>query len=141
MALQKDLLGFKLKRICDEVERSAHQEAAGLGLTFVQGRILLYLHEAGGVCAQCDLERYLDVSHPAVGGILRRMEAKKLLRCAFDARDRRIKNVYLTAAGEALYPQVLAIRQRYDEKLTGCLNESELGRLYNMLDAVYANLK
>lgn len=141
MTLPKDQLGFKLKRITDEVERSANQEALKLGLTFVQGRILLYLHEAGGVCAQCDLERHLDVSHPAVAGILRRMEVKKLLRCAFDARDKRVKNVYLTPLGEALYPQVLSIRQADDEMLTGCLSDDELAVLYELLDRIYANLK
>ncbi len=141
MSLPKDQLGFKLKRICDEVERSANQESAALGLTFVQGRTLLYLYEVGGSCGQCDLEHYLGISHPAVGGLLRRMEAKKLLRCAFDARDKRVKNVYITPEGERLYPQVLAIRQGDDEKLTGCLSEEELGELYTLLDRVYNNLK
>lgn len=137
---EEQRLGFKLKRICDEIERISNQEAARLGLTFVQGSVLLFLHEQGGSCGQCDVERYLGISHPAVGGILRRMEAKKLIRCAFDARDRRVKNVYLTREGEELYPQVLAIRQDADRRLNCGLSEEEMARLHSMLDRVYDHL-
>ena len=133
-------LGFKLKRICDEIERVSNQDAAQLGLTFVQGNVLLFLHEQGGSCGQCDVERYLGVSHPAVGGILRRMEAKNLIRCAFDARDRRVKNVYLTRMGEELAPQVLAIRQKADWQLDCGLNEEQLQHLHGLLDQVYNHL-
>lgn len=133
-------LGFKLKRICDEVERISNQDVAQFGITFAQGTVLLFLHEKGGSCAQCDVERYLGISHPAVGGILRRMESKKLIRCAFDARDRRVKNVYLTPAGEALYPQVLAIRHDADQRLNHGLSEQQLQELHHLLDLVYDHL-
>ncbi len=137
---ERDELGFRLKRICDEIERTANQEAVELGLTFVQGSVLLFLHDMGGNCGQCEVERYLNISHPAVGGILRRMEQKKLISCAFDAKDRRVKNVYLTPAGEALYPKVLAIRHRADWKLHHTLTRQELDSLYDLLDRVYDHL-
>ena len=137
---QQQKLGYKLKRICDEVERMSNQDVAKLDLTFVQGTILLFLFEKGGTCAQCEVERYLGISHPAVGGILRRMEQKKLIRCAFDAQDKRVKNVYLTPAGKALYPQVVTIRHEADRKLNHVLTEEQSAQLHRLLDLIYDHL-
>ncbi len=137
---EQEVLGFKMKRIVDEVERMANQAVAPSGLTFAQGRIILYICEHGGKCSQSDIETVLDTSHQAVSGILSRMKEKGLLDYAFDGTDRRVKNVYMTEKGEALYDGLVGVRHEYDRRMEHVLAPEERRKLFEMLDRVFEHL-
>ena len=137
---EQEVLGFKMKRITDEVERMANQSVAPHGLTFPQGRILLYICEHGGKCSQGDIEMILDVSHQAASGILNRMREKGLLDYAFDGNDRRVKNVYITEKGEGLYDMLVSVRHEYDRRMEHVLAPEERTELFELLDRVFEHL-
>ena len=137
---EQEVLGFKMKRITDEVERMANQSVAPHGLTFPQGRIVLYICEHGGKCAQGDIETLLDTSHQAASGILSRMKEKGLLDYAFDGSDRRVKNVYVTPKGEGLYEMLVGVRHEFDHRMEHMLAPEERAKLFEMLDRVFEHL-
>ena len=137
---EKEVLGFKMKRIVSEVERMANLDVSIHGLTFVQGKVILYLCENGGHCTQSEIEDYTETSHQASSGLLGRMEQKELVRCAFDGEDKRVKNVYITPKGESMYDTLVDVRHEYDSRLEHMLSENEKAVLYEMLDRVYNHL-
>ena len=114
---EQEVLGFKMKRIVEEVERMANQTVAPQGLTFAQGRIILYVCEHGGKCSQSEIETVLATSHQAVSGILSRMKEKGLIDYAFDGSDSRVKNIYMTGKGEELYDGIVDVRHDYEQRM------------------------
>ncbi|MBQ1415601.1 MAG: MarR family transcriptional regulator [Lachnospiraceae bacterium] len=137
---EQEVLGFKMRRVVDEVERMANQAVAPQGLTFAQGRIILYICEHEGKCSQSEIENILDTSHQAVSGILSRMKDKGLLDYAFDGTDRRVKNVYMTPKGEGLYDGLVAVRHEYDRRMEHVLSPEERVKLFELLDRVFEHL-
>ena len=73
-------------------------------------------------------------------GILERLEAKGYVRTAFDSRDGRVKNVYLTDAVKRDKRRVQALLVELDEQVLQGLGEKEIANLHTWLEKMYANI-
>lgn len=63
-------------------------ESMELDLTGSQMRVLFFLHQQKNFeCSQKELEDYLNVSHPTINGILKRMEEKGFLSTEITKKD------------------------------------------------------
>ncbi|MGE0487081.1 MAG: MarR family winged helix-turn-helix transcriptional regulator [Gammaproteobacteria bacterium] len=68
------------------------------GVTRSQAWVLAYLSRADGM-AQSDLAGQLDLGKVALGGLIDRLENAGLVERRLDREDRRVKRIFLTAAG------------------------------------------
>ena len=77
MPAEAESIGFLLTRIHNNMDRQANNNLKSSGMTFSQMRILYYLLKHGEAPpSQKDIEDFLQVSHPTVVGLIKRLEAK-----------------------------------------------------------------
>lgn len=136
---EEDLdVGFLLKRISTAIGRNADQEFKPITLS--QMRVMMYIaHHQGQSCCQKDIEARFDVAHPTVVGLLKRLEAKGLIVTSMSEKDKRRKEVYLTAAGKALLDEAASHRTAMERQLRKGLTEEDLQLLRRLLTQIYQN--
>jgi len=80
-----------------------------IGLSQARWVLLVHLHEAPSGLAQHDLAVRAGVTGPTLVRQIDRLEDAGLVARQEDAHDRRIKRVYITGDGEAMFREVDAI--------------------------------
>lgn len=134
-------LGFLLKRIHDNIDRLANRNLKPSGLTYSQMRLLEYVaSRAQTPPSQREVEEYLRVSHPTVVGLIKRLEAKGMVRCGFDSADRRVKSVYLTEEGRANLDRMHRHRQWVEGRLIQGMTQQQVEDLHELLKKVLQNV-
>ena len=141
MPAEAEPIGFLLKCIHDNMDRQANNKLKPCGMTFSQMRLLYYLFkQEGAPPSQKDIEEQLQVSHPTVVGLLKRLEAKGLVRCGFDSADRRVKSVYLTQEGRGFICALREHRAQMERRITEGLSAQEVDCLRLLLRRVLENV-
>ncbi len=141
MREQSQDIGFLIKRINDSLGKYGNEKMHDSGMTFSQMRVITYLKEhQGEKRAQKDIEEFFGVSHPTVVGIIQRLEEKGLIKSSVDTDDRRVKNLALTPAGEALVLEAERHRQGMDDQFLKGLNAGEIEQLRALLTRVLSNI-
>ena len=132
--------GFLLKLVTDRLRTLADANLKAQNLTLVQSRIIGYLSFRNGRATQKELERFLEVAHPTVVGIVSRMEQNGYVECRTDRLDRRNKVVSLTEKSRAAAENLLAMFCRQDEQMFQGFTEEEQERFDDYLFRIYQNL-
>jgi DNA-binding MarR family transcriptional regulator len=122
------------------ISRRFHQVLAPLELEPGEFALLRAV-AAGEGEAQNTLAERLRISPSWMVAIVDELERRDLLERKPHARDRRIRNLHLTAAGKKLLKQAERQAQQFDRQVTKPLDEAELGRLLDLLDRVAAGLE
>lgn len=122
--MQKDLdSGLRFGFLIHDVSRLRRivvdRALKPLGVTRSQWWVLAFLSRRDGM-TQTALAADLDLTKVAVGGLLDRMEAAKLVERRSDPKDGRARRVYLTKAGQQL---VVKIRTNVEEVELGILRQ------------------
>jgi len=86
------------------------------------------------------LAERLHISPSWMVSIVDDLERRRLLERKPHARDRRVRNLHLTAAGRKLLRQAERKAQQFDREVTEPLSEAELGQLFELLQRVAAGL-
>lgn len=132
--------GYLLKLV---VERLRVDVDAGLkqhNLTWVQSRLIGFLAYRGGQATQKELERFLEVSHPTVVGIVSRMEQNGFVECRTDRLDRRNKLVSLTRNASEVSACLEKAMQEQDRRMFAGFTEEEREQMDAFLSRIYHNL-
>jgi len=118
-----DMPGHLIRRL-NQVATSLFQEEAaksGYNLTPVQYAALGTVHKHPAL-DQATLASLIVYDRATIGGVVDRLVQKKLMRREISSRDRRARELYLTAEGERVYeaitPIVMALQSRITEGLT-----------------------
>jgi DNA-binding MarR family transcriptional regulator len=111
-----------------------------LGLTRSQWWVLAYLSRHDGM-NQSDLADVLEVGKAALGGLIDRLEAAKLVRRASDGHDRRIKRVFLEPQGEQLVAKMVVRNHEMSERILAGLDRQSRVLLADLLTRVKRNLQ
>lgn len=90
--------------------------------------------------AQNALADRLRISPSWMVAIVDQLEKRDLLERRPHARDRRVRNLHLTAAGKKLLKQAERHAERFDREVADQLDETELRQLLDLLDRVAAGL-
>jgi DNA-binding MarR family transcriptional regulator len=90
--------GHLIRRLQQIAVSLFHEEAAELDLTPVQYAALAAIDSYPGI-DQASLASSIGFDRSTIGGVLDRLEAKRLIQRQATARDRRVKIVHLTAEG------------------------------------------
>ena len=83
---------------------------AGHELTFPQWRVLVILADPDGLPVN-EISRFIEVTLPATGRQLRRLEQRGLVHLDPDPRDRRVTRARLTEAGRATRASIIERRR------------------------------
>lgn len=135
----KDVGGF-IKSIDERLKARVDADFKRYNLTLSQGFVLTFLCEKGGRATQKEIEERLDVSHPAVVGIVSRMEQNGHVTTWMDSRDRRNKIVQLTPEAEASGEEIDMHRKQWEQTMLKGFSPEETTQFLNMLQRVYDNL-
>ena len=136
-------IGLLLKKISEKMERRANDKREESGVTFSQGKVLWYLHTYGKKepVTLRDIERYFDVSHATVSGLVSRLEEKGFVRAESDKNDRRAKNVSITETAEEMFREMKAQQRETEETLLKGFSDEERRVFKGYLKRIYANLE
>jgi len=91
--------------------------------------------------SQNALAERLHISPSWMVAIVDELERRELLARKPHARDRRVRNLHLTAAGKKLLRQAERHAQEFDRQVSEPLDEDELRQLLDLLDRVAAGLE
>ncbi len=98
---------------------SKQMQAAGFDLTPVQFAAMDAIASQPGI-DQASVAAKIAYDKATIGGVIDRLQAKGLVERSISARDRRAREVTLTAAGQAVFQQILPlVRALQDDILTG----------------------
>lgn len=136
---RKDI-GYILKNINDKLKVRADADLQSYNLTFAQSRVLGFVNSCGGAATQKEIERFLEVSHPTVVGLVSRLEQRGYVVCRVDGEDRRNKIVELTAQAHELGQDMDASIAATEQQLLAGLSGRDIKLLRHMLEKINRNL-
>ena len=109
------------------------------GVTRSQAWVLAYLSRKDGM-AQSDLAGQLDLGKVALGGLVDRLEAAGLVERRADARDRRMKRIFLTTAGRKVVNKMRSISGPTNAEILAGIAPADVRATARTLRAIKANL-
>lgn len=127
-------IGFLLKVVSDKLTKIVNQFFKHDELTFSQGRVLRFISiQKNHETTQKEIETYLKVSHPAINGIINRLEEKELVQSEISVNRRLTKTVKLTKKGIQRHKAAEANRIKHEKMLTQKLTDKERETLVKLL--------
>jgi DNA-binding MarR family transcriptional regulator len=107
---------------------------APCGLRITQFGLLAHLEENGGPLAVAELAGELNMDPTTLNRNLKPLERRKLLRIRAKVKDRRAKEIWLTAAGRKLLQEAAPLWKAAHDHVFAALGQSEAQTLSQMLD-------
>lgn len=134
-------IGYLIKNIDEKLKVHADSDLKNHNLTLSQSAVLIFLYGCDGFRAtQKEIENHLEVSHPAVVGIVSRMEQNGHLITWMDPKNRRNKIVCLTPQARELGGLMNRMRLDWEKRMLQGFSAEEAEQLKKMLLKVNSNL-
>ena len=128
-------VAFLLSSLGFAVSRHFHEVLAPLELEPGEFALLRAVAASDGEPQNALAER-LHISPSWMVAIVDELERRELLERRPHTRDRRVRNLHLTAAGKKLLKQAERGAQQFDRQVSDPLTETELERLLELLQRV-----
>jgi DNA-binding MarR family transcriptional regulator len=128
-------VAFLLSSLGYAVSRRFHQVLEPLELEPGEFALLRAVSASEGE-AQSALAERLHISPSWMVAIVDELERRELLERRPHTRDRRVRNLHLTAAGKKLLRQAERRAQQFDRQVSDPLTETELQQLLELLQRV-----
>ena len=128
-------VAFMLSSLGFAVSRRFHEVLVPLELEPGEFALLRAVAANEGEPQNALAER-LHISPSWMVAIVDQLERRELLERRPHARDRRVRNLHLTAAGKKLLRKAERHAQRFDRQVTEPLSETELRQLLDLLDRI-----
>ena len=116
--------GYVIRRLHQIADGYYAEETAGLGITPVQYGALLVIRAHPGI-DQLRLGQALRCDRTTISGVVRRLQAKALIRRRTGKTDRRAKALFVTPSGEQMIKRLVAAASRSERRILTGLNASE----------------
>ena len=129
-----------IKKINFHMKTSMDARLKENDLTFTQMIVLRYISQKGGTAGQKEIQEYLNVSHPTVVGLVKRLESHGFVVCRADEQDRRSKIVSLTPSATEFGRSMEEGKKKADEAVLSNFNEEELTEFTRLLNKLYDNI-
>jgi DNA-binding MarR family transcriptional regulator len=104
------------------------------GLRITQFGLLAHLEENGGPLAVAELAGELNMDPTTLNRNLKPLERRKLLRIRASVKDRRAKEIWLTATGRKVLREAAPLWKAAHDQVFAALGQSEAQMLSQMLD-------
>lgn len=102
------------------------------GLTRAQWQALVHLFRRDGM-SQSELASQLDIERASVGTVIERLETAGLVSRKREARDRRVRRVYVTPKARALIPSLSRKARSLYADMFGDITASDLATFVHVL--------
>lgn len=133
-------VGYYIKSINDKIKTQADYNLQSNGLTLSQSRVLSFLHRSGGQATQKGIEDDLQVSHPTVVGLVKRMEKHGFLITFFDSKNGRNKIAKLTPKAVLLGNNMASVIDTQEDQMLKGLSKDERKQFFHCLSVIYKNI-
>ncbi|MGN1193386.1 MAG: MarR family winged helix-turn-helix transcriptional regulator [Dorea sp.] len=134
-------VGYLVKNIDEKLKKRADADLKDNHLTLSQSIVITYLLEReNGVATQKEIEERLNVSHPAVVGIVSRLEQNHHVTTWMDPKDRRNKMVKLTPQARKMGESMGTLRAQWEKTMLSGFSDEEAAKLREFLRRVNDNL-
>ena len=130
------LFSSEMSRLLPHVIRGMvknQSDALGRGKITVPQYLLLDLLNTHELLKMKDIARALNITLPAVTGLVSRLHLIKTIKRIYDKNDRRVIYIGLTARGKKTIKQVSSQRQKAIQEVFVNLTESERNSYLNIL--------
>jgi DNA-binding MarR family transcriptional regulator len=134
-------VGYTLNIVANLLKRELNDEfqREGIDVLAEQWALLYRLHERGGMNQQ-ELAASLSRDNGSVTRTVLVLESKQLLERRQVDTDRRHRYLYLTPAGQALIPRLIACAKRGLQRATDGLTPQEVTQLNHLVLKMTRNL-
>lgn len=133
-------VGYYIKSINDKIKAQADYNLKNNGLTLSQSRVLSFLHRSGGQATQKEIEDDLQVAHPTVVGLVKRMEKHGFLTTFFDPKNGRNKMVKLTPQADLVGNNMASVIDSQENQMLKGLSKEERKQFLYCLSVIYNNI-
>lgn len=130
-----DSIPMRLRRTYLTIHRRAQAHFAQFGVTVDQYVLLSLLVDEDGL-TQTDLYERMGSDGNTVAGMVRRLEAKRLIRRERCDDDGRARRVYLTPAGRQLQRKLIASAKPLHDRMEAALAEFDSQVFFDCLDRI-----
>lgn len=122
----KEMAGHLIRRLHQQSSHlfQVNARAAGFDLTPVQFAAMGALRANPGI-DQATVAALIAYDRATIGGVIDRLVQKALVARVISRRDRRARELSLTAAGEASYAAILPVVQSFQDDILACLTADE----------------
>ena len=135
-------IGFLIKLIYDAINRQINRELSAYNLTNSQSAVLAFLYSRGSRDTTfSDVQEFLNVSHPTVAGLIRRLEKKGFVRVTVSDEDHRARLLHLESEIRDRLASTVEPTRKMEELLTQGFTETERKQLSSLLSRVYENIQ
>ena len=139
--IRENDIGYMIKNLNEILEKKANEDLRQWDLTLSQLRVMGFIiSQKQAESTQKEIEDFLQVSHPTVNGILKRLEAKGRISAELSVNRRLTKRVRLTEKGRAECGRIDASRLQHESLLASKLSDSERKTLLALLRKVQQGL-
>ena len=118
-----------------KVHRALNLLLGELDLSLAQHEILVTIQRHNGLTQRELSERLLVVKSNATA-LLKKLEARGLVRRTSDTEDSRVKRLSLTRKGQALVQQSFAVQCKVIKAMASVMSDAELDRMGDVMERV-----
>lgn len=130
-------IAFKMRKFNDSISLLINKELWKCGLTTSQFELLYFLSQRKGEeTAIKDIEKFMQLTHPTVLGIVARLCAKGYVKTATSEKDKRVRLVSLTDRNIDLEEQQRKIQAAILAEIKQNFSKSELETLAESLNCL-----
>ncbi len=133
------LLGFALADVTRLLRTIYDARLSGKGLSGASWRVLAYLYREDGL-TQTKLADLLEVSRPAIGQMIDRLEAGGFVERRPDPSDRRSWVVYLSSESHTKVEELMLASRAIEAECFATFNEKDLALLAKLVDRLRDHL-
>lgn len=122
-----------------KVHRALNNLLAGVDLSLAQHEVLVHVHRDRGL-SQKELSERLLVVKSNVSALIKKLEARDLVRRAPDPDDARNNQLFLTSSGEELVQESFALQNRVVDAMVAVMSDAELEMIGDVMQRVSHSL-
>jgi MarR family transcriptional regulator for hemolysin len=126
-------IGLQLSRTARVVTNAFERAMAQAGGSASAWQVLV-LVRSGQWSTQSEMAKAMSITGATLTHHLNALEDQGLVRRWREASNRRVQQVALTEAGEALFDRLREVAVRHDERLRSTLGENEVEQLGELLE-------
>ena len=134
-----DYLGFRLRRVHQQLSRGFSERATQYGLRTGAFSALAIIEANPGI-SQTEMARIIDVDASIAVALIDSLKKRGYIRRKRDTEDKRRYSIELTEQGVEMLDSVFAIVQEIEDQALHSLTPTELLTLNRLLDQLYAGV-
>lgn len=131
----EDLPGQAIRRLQQIAVGIFLEETADHNVTSVQFALLFAVSQSAGL-DQRTIAARLGFDTSTMGAVIDRLESRRLIQRKVSADDKRVRQLYVTAAGEALLKRVIPAMLRAQERMLEPLTKADRSKFMQMIKRI-----